>query len=134
MSNFTTMDPKKQQTLDPKLKEVYDRVMGTATKSAAPSVPEPVKAEPTKETPPPAAPQSVRPTVPAPPAPEPAKAHVTTAAPVITSGFVAKGSEEKEKKSGISPVILFLAAVVFLLVYALVWVKFFNIQLPFLTF
>lgn len=42
-------------------------------------------------------------------------------------GFVAP-----KKKAGISPVILIVGGVVFVIVYTLIWVKVFNIPLPFL--
>lgn len=45
----------------------------------------------------------------------------------------ANGTVAKEKKNGISPVIIVVGAIVFLLVYTLFWVKFLNVPLPFLN-
>lgn len=39
----------------------------------------------------------------------------------------------KEKKKGISPVLIIVGAIVFLLVYTLFWVKFLNVPIPFLS-
>ncbi len=146
--------------LDPKLKEAYERVMGLApntsvqkTPATAQPAPTPIQSGPTTPAAPPppqpvaAPPQPVQtqstvssmPTMQTATAPEkdvdgnittPGQAkteplHVTTS----VHGFVAG----KQKKSGgLSPVVIVLAAIVFIVVYTLVWVKIFNVQLPFL--
>lgn len=144
------MDPKQSGTpgnLDPKLKEAYERVMGlapnpsvqktpatpTSTPAAQP-VPQPTPAA----TPAPATPTPQPQPTPAAPSAMPTMQTVGTAKPNATSpvhltsqihGFVAS---KQKKKSQLSPVVIVLAAVVFIVVYTLVWVKIFNVQLPFL--
>lgn len=129
-----------QQALDPKLKEAYDRVMGVGTQpTAAATQPQPVEpqaegardAEGARGT---AAPvQPVEPTAQAPISQSPVTptpmqpTEAAQAAVPETKNYVA-GSEEK--KSGISPVIIGLGVFVFLIVYTLFWVRFFNIPLP----
>ncbi len=110
------MDQKKANQLDPKLKEVYERVMGT-TVAQQPTTPPPAQApSQTTQTEPP-----------------PHVVHVAAAPThtVVSAGSVTK-KENSEKKSPVSIPILILAGIVFLLVYALVWVKVFNFKLPFL--
>jgi len=160
------MDPKTSgQSLDPKLQEAYNKVMGIGGPSASPTptttVSTPnvtVSATQAPTVPPPpvmpasnpstssglsaAAPEPVMPIINHSPSPAPsvqtvqatipvsgARVHIGATVTPETHGFVAKG-----KKSGmkISPVILILGGVVFFLVYALIWVKVFNLQLPFL--
>lgn len=103
------MDQKNPAQLDPKLKEAYDRVMGTVVAQRQTNDPQ----KTANETPPPSQPQAQAP-----------KAQTTppTLIPQPTSEFV-------RKKKGISPVILILGVIVFLAVYAFVWLKIFNIQL-----
>lgn len=132
------MDPKAAPTLDPKLKEAYDRVMGATVPKTPPQMPsvdlptppkEPEKPFPQPVTPTPIATsnvvganaaQGVNPSTPV--------------APIHTvvhpsSGFVAP---HEEKKSPVSGTLLVIAGVVFLLVYTLFWLKWFGIALPFL--
>lgn len=139
------MDQKSAQISDPKLKEAYDRVMGTSlpTPPTQPSnpAPQPMAA--------PAHPQMSSPMLPKEPA-APSPVHTsghtdmhtmqTAAAPSATpaaaytssstsSGFVAP---QEEKKSAVSGKLLIVAGIVFLLVYTLFWLKWFGIPLPFL--
>lgn len=137
------MDPKQ---LDPKLKEAYDRVMGTSTTPpaanppAAPVVnpspaPEPIPSNPepltqTPFTPPqPVTPEPVVPNEPVTPQPAPAEPTTSVESKVQINGFVAA---DHQKKSGISPAIVILGVIVFLVVYSLFWIKFFGVSLPFL--
>lgn len=120
------MDPKAAPTLDPKLKEAYDRVMGATVPKTPPlqmpSVDLPTThTEPIQAAPPPA--NINPPTANATPA--------TAAHPPVhpSSGFVAA---HEEKKSPVSGTLLVIAGVVFLLVYTLFWLKWFGIPLPFL--
>lgn len=55
-------------------------------------------------------------------------------ADAATSGFVAATpqTQAEEKKHGISPVILILGGLVFFIIYTLVWIRVFNLSLPFL--
>lgn len=123
------MDPKTLPTLDPKLKEAYERVMGSSVTPPPPVQPQPV----------PAAPQ--------PPPPAPAKSDVASATSDValaggssvhhtTTSFVAgnvAGNVEAAGKPKISPLVLVFAGVIFLLVYTLFWMRFFNLPLPFLS-
>ncbi|MBI2033251.1 MAG: hypothetical protein HYT10_02190 [Candidatus Levybacteria bacterium] len=154
------MDPKTAQNLDPKLKEAYDRVMGTSlpATSPAPAVPPSQPAphiETTAPTPPPSQPMQIfqaneakspPPQHTSEPAPfthvNPPAVH--TASPVsstsqgstISSGFVAGGtknhSSTSSESAGVSSKVLFLAGVVFFLIYTLFWIKFTGLTLPFL--
>lgn len=62
-------------------------------------------------------------------APQPMASGVHT---IASSGFVAQGDGQTKKKSFISTPILFMAAVVFFVIYALFWMRFFNVKIPFL--
>lgn len=145
------MDPKQPAQLDPKLKEAYDRVMGTATPPVAspttPQPPVPVATPNPAVTLPPTQSTSAAPTT-QPAAPTPAEPPLTVAPVVMphstetvriggatpievqhtTTGVVVKGT-----KKGISPVIIALGAIVFLVVYSLFWIKFLNVPVPFIN-
>ena len=152
------MDPQKASQLDPKIKEIYERVMNTPTKplgstAAAnqPAVqkprqnPSPINAQPQPQTP---AGGKTQEQYGEPPKPPQAWPKQDQGKPDLrpqpkSSLFVAKNTadenpagqdEEKEenKKGGIPAVILIMGIAVFLIVYALVWIKFFNVSLPFL--
>lgn len=107
------MNPATAQGLDPKLKETYDRVMGTQV-NPLPSAAKPV--EPSAPTPLPSAQHNE---------PIPVShtdTHVFVATPSASSqNFTAK------KSSKISPVIFIVAGLVFFAVYTVVWLKVFNI-------
>lgn len=136
------MDPKQ---LDPKLKEAYDRVMGTSftppaatptpTQSASTPAPvaEPAPIVPAAEpmaTQTPVTPQPVTPVeLTSEPVPFQPTTSVESKMPI--NGFVAADANT-QKKHGVSPVIIILGVIVFLVVYALFWVKFFGVSLPFL--
>ncbi len=120
------MDPKSTQTLDPKLKEAYDRVMGTTLPQTSPP---PITEKPTA----PMDPMTTHEPQNKPSAPP---IHQTTqmptpitTAPHISSGFVAP---HEEKKPAVSGTLLIIAGVVFLIVYTLFWLKRFGIAIPFL--
>ena len=118
--------------LDPKLKEAYDRVMGTVVTPPANAA----QAIPT--TPPPAAPltpslfpmpsTTATPVKPSPIStiPDYQKAQSPTSAPMqaITAA---------KKKSGSKALIIMLAVIIFLIIYAIVWIKMFNLKVPFLN-
>lgn len=125
------MDNKTPQQLDPKLKEAYDRVMGTVV-------------TPPLKTPQPATPplpehqqsvSSVSPVSPTPAAqPEP-EHEQTTPTPTTTveaQPIIQKGVPLK-KKGKVSPLIIFLGIIVFIAVYAIVWVKYFGLKVPYLN-
>lgn len=104
------MDKKLPQNLDPKLKEVYNRVMGfTPAQAPPPSYPAPQRPTVPQTTvvtsnPPPALPISQTPT------------------------FVA--NTDSKTNQSVSPKILVVLAVIFFVVYMIFWVKFFNVNLP----
>lgn len=102
--------------LDPKLKEAYDRVMGTAvnppqhTAVAAPPPPSQAAVNvPTQE------PTHV----------EPAMAASPTSSPVAQKAVA--------KKHRLSPMIWVLIVVIFIAAYSVVWIKFLNFKVPFLN-
>ncbi|HEX7042483.1 MAG TPA: hypothetical protein VF189_04490 [Patescibacteria group bacterium] len=145
------MDPKQTAQLDPKLKEAYDRVMGTPTTQQVPTIPNaptvpspqvsPSPQDPTMpsmtQTPAP----SLSPSMPAsnPPLPvAPVVMPHSTETIKIGGGnpqpvASPQGMVAKPTKKGISPVILILGAVVFLVAYTLFWVKFLNVPIPFIN-
>lgn len=150
------MDPHQQQLnqLDPKLKEAYERVMGIGKIPPSPPANPPVSpqsplgqgaADTSAErvrTPLPISPIPIPPVTPAstPPNQTPATGWTSPVPPPAAAmppvmpgknafgehGFVAK------KKSTVSPVIIVLGVIVFLTVYTIFWIKFFNIKVPFL--
>lgn len=113
------------QTLDPKLKETYDRVMGSQfTPQPGPkSTPvQPSASVPVSHSP-----------MPASPAPAPAAEHagpapvsqVFVASPTASSSKAAVVKNSGGKK--ISPLIIVALGIVFFAVYAVVWLKLFAI-------
>lgn len=107
--------------LDPKLKEIYERVMNTSissaqlTQAATPPVqptPQPVVAQ-----------QPVAHSQAVPQAPE--SAFISSLSNVAT---------DTQASHGISPILIALFAIAFLAVYTLIWVKLFHLQVPFLPF
>ncbi len=148
------MDPKNLPNLDPKLREVYERVMKTPIAS-----PNPLQNPQAQPPPPPASPSlggpasptpqpPVSPTVNNEPSPVPSVKppaaqlsptpqntfHSTQVfnpdAPSGTASPLTNAAASKSKGK-ISPVVLVLAGVVFFTVYALLWTKVFNLSLPF---
>jgi|SRR6185369_13442277 len=136
------MDPKAVSNLDPKLKETYDRVMGTATpgSSAAAAAPQPLTA-------PAVAPVNADITQGAPAATTSAEIPPATPTPaynadnlrfqaaiqapagaVPVGGVVAKVPGQT---SSLLRVLYIIAAIVFFIVYTFVWIKVFNLPLPF---
>lgn len=123
------MDPKSAPTLDPKLKEAYDRVMGATLPKAPP--PPPTPAHPT---------EAEKPMMPSPTptaaveqhAPTPMVAATPAASTPLahaSSGFVAS---HEEKKPAVSGTLLIVAGVVFFIVYTLFCLKLFGVAIPFL--
>lgn len=119
------MDYKQQfGQLDPKLKEVYERVMGTSVSSApkASAAPSP---QPT--APPPVQPQQHTASIPQPENQKPQMPQASTAPSPQTQ---TQAVSEKPHVH-ISPVVWILGGVTFVIIYALAWVKIFNLKLPF---
>lgn len=157
------MDPKQTAQLDPKLKEAYDRVMGTPTNlTTDPSqVPTQTTASAPATTSPATLPtpeltQPVTNTIPVPATsttPDPTTSVATTSAAPTPPPVVMPHSTETvkiggdgpapatpvvaqaapQKKKGIPPLLIVVGAIVFLIVYSLFWVKFLNIPIPFLS-
>ena len=91
--------------LDPKLKEAYDRVMGTTINPSSHQQA--------------AAPQQAH----APQAPQQTVASPTTSVQKAVA----------TKKGGLKSLIIFFAIIVFFVIYGLVWVKMFDLKIPFLN-
>lgn len=136
------MDPQTPNNLDPKLKATYDRVMGTATA--------PVGGQPAAQaaTPPAAAPAPI--TDPNAPAAAPAESAPQNTSPSIPQtpytadnlSFQAAiqqtpatnqvpGLVTPRQSSSTLRVLYIIGGVVFFVVYTFVWVKIFNLPLPF---
>ena len=178
------MDPKQPANqLDPKLKEAYERVMGTMPAASTPQQPvntppaqpmNPSMQSPIKATAPnvmptmpheipstalpvthPVNPQSMmtppvqpinslpvktEPMVQSPlpqPAAQPmgpmhATVPLSTQNPVHAPTAQIHGFVAPKKKSGISPILLIAGGIVFVIAYTLIWVKIFNVHIPFL--
>ena len=104
------MNPKTPQDLDPKLKEAYDRVMGS-------------NINPGNVIPP-------KPQAPVQPM-APSMAQMPQGLPPINVTPVTTSAGEKiasaKKKGKISPVIFLIVGLLFFAVYAVVWAKFFKL-------
>lgn len=156
------MDPKQSAQLDPKLQEIYDRVMGTSVPQQPPLpavqptiqsqsvVPEPITVQPkaatitAATTPMPtqtAAPVLAPDPLPATPPQTPINLPQMSAsaldsinpAPAVPAkkkftAFMGKKNMKMDFK--VSPAILIVGAVAFLLIYTVIWVKVFNLSVP----
>ena len=101
--------------LDPKLKEAYDRVMGTSI--TPPQAPKPESHEQTKPE----------------PAPAPQQTATVNPPPQHSETSNATVAHKATKKRGISPLILAFLGLVFFVIYAAVWIKVLNFKVPFLN-
>lgn len=101
------------QTMDPNLKETYDKVMATQLPQQPSSQPKVI--EPTPSAPP------VEPKTAEKPAPATAQTSQVFVASPTTSTAVKKAGK------GMSPVVLGVAAIAFFVIYAVVWLKVFGI-------
>ncbi len=140
------MDPN-TTNLDPKLKEMYNRVMSTPVPPVSPaggpppasSTPDPIPTPmpsmpPAPEAPvPPPAQTTPAPVMETPPTTEMHSAIPMPVAPKPISAAIVGGAGKK-KGGGIFPVILVLGGIIFLAVYTVFWIKFFNLKVPFLPF
>ncbi len=129
------MEPKKITDLDPKLKEAYERVMGTSfaqppqqSQPIAPQ-PQPSPAIPMQQTQPIQPMQSPQIQQQQPAAIPMTGAQKQTPA---TNTFVGKKLPIHIGKPKISPVIFLVGGVVFFIVYTIFWLKFFKVSVPFL--
>lgn len=118
------MNPAAAQNLDPKLKETYDRIMGTQAAPAQPPSQKPSDAptQPQEHVP---IEQVVVPQVsPVEQVPSP----VTSAEPeMVNINATAEVAKPAAVKGKISPVIFIVLGVGFFLFYTVVWLKIFNI-------
>ncbi|MDO8657463.1 MAG: hypothetical protein Q7K55_01885 [Candidatus Levybacteria bacterium] len=145
------MDPKKPSTLDPKLKEVYERVMGTNLPSGSPqSSPQP---QPVRPVPPPQQAQSTQGNIPQPVRPQPlppirpvqaagaatnppyysqiqeaASETVKINPPAKTPASVV--TESPKNSSAVLIAVFMVVIIIFFVVYAVVWMKFFKMPVP----
>lgn len=119
------MDPKSLSSLDPKLKETYERVMGTSVPQQAPTAP----ATPVVE------PENNVPVTPAPPISEPAEQPVQA----NTSPFMASSmgqplpnpaEMQQQAASPMLKIAYIVGGIIFFIVYTIFWIKIFN--LPFI--
>ncbi len=139
------MDSKNQLSqLDPKIKEAYDRVMNT-TVHHNPTAPDNTNATVPNEHNP-TTPPSTPPIAKLSPTPvQPAAASLTpTPQPVVTNnslrrepekihiGGVPHGGTMQKKKSAVSPIVYIICGLIFLVIYIIFWLKFFNVPVPFL--
>lgn len=112
--------------LDPKLKEIYERVMNTSISSA--------QLTQAATTPPPTQQPAPQPVV----TQQPAAAQAQTIPQAPESAFISSLSNvattDTQTSNGISPILIALFAIAFIAVYTLIWVKLFHLQIPFLPF
>ncbi|OGH17114.1 MAG: hypothetical protein A3C22_00565 [Candidatus Levybacteria bacterium RIFCSPHIGHO2_02_FULL_37_10] len=131
------MDPKKPADLDPKLKEIYDRVMGTNVPQTT-SSPEPPPAI-SSELPISSIEQPIQqPTAPTPPPIDATGAITSTHPEQIKQEIVKIDSKTEENKttkqnnSQVLPVFFVIGGIIFLVFYTIFWFKYFNVPIPFL--
>lgn len=110
--------------LDPKLKEIYERVMNTSissaqlTQAATTPPPQPAQQQPAPQ--PAVAQQPAAQSQAIPQAPE--SAFISSLSNVATT--------EAPPSHGMSPILIAIFAVVFVSVYTLIWIKLFHLQIP----
>ncbi|MEK7534272.1 MAG: hypothetical protein AAB600_02935 [Patescibacteria group bacterium] len=141
------MDLNKLNQLDPKLKETYERVMGTAiqpTPRTSPFMPKPANPFPPTQ---PVTPQPIiqKPTIQSQPSQpiqsqsiqqpiQTFKAKPLQAQPAQAQPIQRQQAQSLKKKNKILPVLVALGVIVLLIGYALFWIKIFNLKIPFLPF
>jgi hypothetical protein len=133
------MNPKSVNDLDPKLKETYERVMGTSFAPASPN-PAPVQTYPVQTT---VAEQNpVSNFSPMPPSPqqpsiEPAPEMPPLQVPQIPNPFqevqappatvLVNGATITKKKSILKPLLLIVGGIIFFVAYGVIWAKVFGL-------
>ncbi|MEK7450355.1 MAG: hypothetical protein AAB662_00240 [Patescibacteria group bacterium] len=116
------MDAKQQfGQLDPKLKEVYERVMGTSVASSPKASPVPPQQ--------PVAPTPVA--IPQPENPPPTGGRQMPQAPITPQPQSPTQAVSVKPHGHISSMVWILGGFTFVIIYALAWVKIFNLKLPF---
>ncbi len=121
------MDPKNQ--LDPKLKEAYERVMSVNTTPRPQSPPPPQNQPPMSSYPPTPQPSPVGPN----PSPLGESGPIVAPKP---QGYSANDGAQgpmhpKKPRKKLSFPIVVLGMIIFFIVYTFVWIKIFNVSLPF---
>lgn len=82
----------------------------------------------------PVTPTMTSPTPPAAPTATPGATVVINGTPTTHDGQAAHGMSAKKKGGSMMPLLLVFGAIIFIALYAIIWVKIFNIQVPFLPF
>jgi hypothetical protein len=140
------MNPKTVNDLDPKLKETYERVMGTSFSPSANPIPAPVMQRPIQTTvvEQPVAEQSpqavVQPLPPLPqqpaanpmqemvPSPQMTKMPTTFQATAMPpANVLIKNATTTKKKNFLKPVLFTVGGIIFFIVYGVVWAKVFGL-------
>ncbi len=133
------MDPTSLSNLDPKLKDTYERVMGTSTPAPADaSAPTTPTASQTLADSAPAADSSTTentlsplPENTSPASAEPHPETVTINQPLPPTPAASAIIDKPHGHSGLIVVFYVLGAIVFFVIYIFFWAKIFNIALPF---
>lgn len=131
------MNPQSANNLDPKLKETYDKVMGTSTQPAAPAPQSAAPAAPapdqnTQAAPPPAdAAQNAAPTIPQAPYTADNLSFQAAIQQPATNQVPLGNVVAPKQPSSLLRILYIVGGVVFFVVYTFVWLKIFNIPLPF---
>lgn len=138
------MDPQKLASLDPKLREAYQRVMGTPIpKTQTPPPPPKPTADPNQNPTPEPQPEpfpTPQPAIPTPPtqASNFVQMNSEAATPPTSQNFITPSPMPQsqtitvKKKNGMMPILIGIAGLVFVAIYTLFWTKIFNFKLPFL--
>jgi hypothetical protein len=121
------MDPNALSALDPKLRETYERVMGTSTPQPAATQP---AHPPTTQNTTPASP-TPSPVMQTPFAPDQTPAAVTISQPLPNSAPI-ESLKIPHGHSVLINILYILGALVFFGIYVFFWAKIFNFKLPFL--
>jgi hypothetical protein len=142
------MDPKLIANMDPKLRETYERVMGTAAASSPLSAPPPSNGTSNQlsqslpiqqpEIPTPMAPpateelssQLVTPVTPPTPAPTPVDATSTMFQPLPSPASVNQEAQTNET-SFLLRILYIVGGIIFFILYAIFWIKILKLNFPF---
>lgn len=140
------MDPQSANNLDPKLKETYDRVMGTTTQPAvapaagaavqpAPAVtapvPTPVVGDVKGTLVPSEVPQSPNSSAPATPYTADNLSFQAAIQTPVANAAPVNNVAIPQPPSSLLKMLYIVGGIVFFVVYTIVWVKIFNLPLPF---
>lgn len=137
------MDPNANPTIDPKLKETYDRVMNTQVPPAADPQSQTVTPPPFTPPPPPQSTPSQQPdpAVLSPQQTTPIQSEPTTTVqatmPIAikpAGSAVIVGASPKKSGGKLFALLFALGGLILLGVYTVFWIKFFNLKVSFLPF